>query len=212
MTDWEIHGREMVNCNCSYGCGCQFNALPTHGHCRAAVIFEINKGHYGGVKLDGLYTASNYTWDGPVHEGGGTMQLFIDDKATDAQAQAMEKIMLGEDTDDMATMWWVFAAMSPNRLETIRAPIGFDLDIEARTGKGTVGDIFEMTAEPIRNPVTGAEHRARIDLPNGFEYRIAEIGSASTRSSGEIDLSGLDSSYGQFAELHLSGKGVLEAA
>jgi hypothetical protein len=32
---WRIKGREFVNCNCSYGCPCQFNAPPTHGNCRA---------------------------------------------------------------------------------------------------------------------------------------------------------------------------------
>jgi hypothetical protein len=30
--------------------------------------------------------------------------------------------------------------------------------------------------EPIKNPATGEEHRARIALPNGFEYREAEMG------------------------------------
>jgi len=30
-------------------------------------------------------------------------------------------------------------------------------------------------AEPIRNPITGQEHRARIVLPNGFEYQEAEM-------------------------------------
>ena len=33
----------------------------------------------------------------------------------------------------------------------------------------------EFRAEPIRNPVTGEEHRARIDLPKGFEYKLAEM-------------------------------------
>ncbi|PWT80713.1 MAG: hypothetical protein C5B58_11075, partial [Acidobacteria bacterium] len=30
--------------------------------------------------------------------------------------------------------------------------------------------------EPIKNPATGEEHRARIALPNGFEYKEAEMG------------------------------------
>ena len=34
MIKWEIKAREFGNCNCDYGCPCQFNALPTHGHCR----------------------------------------------------------------------------------------------------------------------------------------------------------------------------------
>ena len=39
-----------------------------------------------------------------------------------------------------------------------------------------VDGVYEVLGEPIKNPVTGAEHRVRIDLPHGFEYRIAEMG------------------------------------
>ena len=36
MTPWELHGRELGNCNCAPGCPCQFMSLPTYGHCEAA--------------------------------------------------------------------------------------------------------------------------------------------------------------------------------
>ena len=67
-----------------------------------------------------------------------------------------------------------------------------------------------MQGEPIHNPVTGEEHRARIDLPDGFEYSIAEMGSGSSTSRGPIPIS-LENSYGQFARLHLTNKGVVHA-
>lgn len=53
MTPWEIDARELASCNCAFGCPCQFNSPPTDGTCEAAVGFIIDKGHYGGVKLDG---------------------------------------------------------------------------------------------------------------------------------------------------------------
>ena len=71
----------------------------------------------------------------------------------------------------------------------------------AATRAGSVG-------EPIKNPVTGAETRARIDLPNGFEYEIAEIGSGTTKTHGNVKLD-LKASYGQFAHLHLNNQGVV---
>ena len=43
-------------------------------------------------------------------------------------------------------------------------------------------------ASPSKNPVTGAEHRARIDLPHGFEYEIAEVGSGTTKTQGNVVL------------------------
>ena len=106
------------------------------------------------------------------------MQVIIDERADAAQRDALLKIMTGQETDDMATMWWVYSAMSPNKLEPLFMPIEFEVDVEARRGRFRVPGIVETAGEPIRNPVTGAEHRARIDLPHGFEYRIAEMGSA----------------------------------
>ena len=52
--EWEIKATEFANCNCTYGCPCQFNALPTHGHCRYVAGYQIEQGHFGKVKLDGL--------------------------------------------------------------------------------------------------------------------------------------------------------------
>jgi len=75
-----------------------------------------------------------------------------------------------------------------------------------------IPDVVEVDAEPIKNPVTGAVHRARIDLPHGFEYRIAEVGSGTARTSGAISLLKNNASYAQFAELHLSNDGVIDAA
>ena len=93
MTSWEIKAKEFANCNCAYGCPCQFNALPTHGHCEASVAFEIEEGHYGDVKLDGLRMGGVYQWPGAVHEGRGKCQPFVDERADDKQREALLKIM-----------------------------------------------------------------------------------------------------------------------
>lgn len=211
MSNWEIHGREVATCNCIQACPCQFNALPDKGWCEAAVIYEIERGRHGDTTLDGLRTASVYKWPGAVHEGDGTMQIFIDENADDAQAAALERIMLGEDTAEMATMWFVFAAMSPNRLKTRRAKIDVEIDVEERLARGSVAGAFELTAEPIRNPVTGLPHRVRIDLPHGFEYRLAEIGISTTKVTNGMKVDGIDGTYAQFADLHLTQDGVIAA-
>jgi hypothetical protein len=207
-TSWEIRGRELVNCNCSYGCPCQLNAPPTEGNCKAVMGYEIDRGHYGDVRLDGLRAALIAAWPGPIHKGNGTMQVIVDERADPRQREALRKIIHGEDTKDMATMWCVYSAMAPNKLETLYKPIDFAVDVDKRTGRMNIPGIAEMSGEPIRNPVAGAEHRARIDLPHGFEYRIAEIGSASSSVKGQIAMA-LKNSYGQFAELHLSNTGVI---
>jgi hypothetical protein len=48
----------------------------------------------------------------------------------------------------------------------------------------------------------------RIAIPNGIEFEIAEIGSASTKATGPIALD-LNDSYGQFNLLRHSGTGVV---
>jgi hypothetical protein len=206
--EWRVKATELANCNCSYACPCQFSSLPTLGFCEAAVAWHIDEGHFGNVPLDGLSAISLLKWPGAVHEGNGTMQLIIDERANPAQREALVKIMSGEETADMATMWWVYAATSPNRREPLFAPITFDVDVEARRAKISARGLIEMQGEPIRNPVTGDPHRVRIDLPQGFEYRIAEIGSAATKTTGTAVELTLQNSYGQFAHLQLSNKGV----
>ncbi|WP_433989106.1 hypothetical protein SuNHUV7_32940 (plasmid) [Pseudoseohaeicola sp. NH-UV-7] len=212
MTPWEIHGFELANCNCDTGCPCQFMSLPTKGTCEAAVALIIEKGHYGDVDLSGTKVAQMFKWPGAVHEGDGTMQTIVDENASAEQREALEKIVTGADTEEMATFWWVYSAMSPNKLETLYKPVDVTMDFEARTGSANVPGVFETTWEPLSNPVTGAEHRARINLPNGFEYHVAEVAKGTTKTHGAISLKGNDSSHAHFCEIHMNNAGVLEVA
>ncbi len=169
---------------------------------------EIEEGHYGDVKVDSLRMGGIYQWPGAVHEGRGKWQAFIDVRADENQREALLKIMSGQDTDPMATMFAVYFSTLEKVYDPIFAPIEFEVDVEGRKGRYVVPGLVETRGEPIKNPVTGAEHRARIDLPHGFEYEIAEIGSGTTKTQGNIKLD-LKSSYGQFAHLHLNNHGVV---
>jgi len=60
-------------------------------------------------------------------------------------------------------------------METLFAPISFKVDRDKRRATVWIPNIAETNIEPIKNPVTGEEHRARIVLPNGFEYKEAEM-------------------------------------
>ena len=208
MTPWEIQGRELVNCNCSYGCPCQFNALPTKGYCEAIGAIAIDKGHYGNVRLDALNVVFAFAWPGPIHEGKGKCQMVLDSKASEPQREALLKIMSGQDTDPLATVFAVFATTLETVFDPVVAPIEFEVDVDARRGRIRVKDLIEVEGQPIRNPVTGAEHRVRIDLPGGFEYELAEIGSGTGRSEGRLAIE-LRDSYAQFAQLHLNNHGPI---
>jgi len=208
MIPWEIKATEFGSCNCAYGCPCQFDALPTHGNCKGVLAMEIHKGHHGEVRLDGLRLAMIQSWPGPVHEGGGRCQRIVDERADAAQRAALLRIMDGEDTDPFATVFFVFNSLMEEVFEPIFAPIEFAADVDGRNGRILIDGLIDARGEPIKNPVTGAEHRARIDLPRGFEYEIAEMGSASTRTGGRIVFD-FEDSYGQFARVHLNNHGVV---
>lgn len=208
MTPWEIQGTELINCNCSYGCPCQFSALPTKGHCEAMGAISINSGYYGDVRLDGVSLAVVFQWPGAIHEGKGKCQPIVDERADPEQREAILKIMTGQDTEPFATMFSVFASTFEQAFDPIFTRIDFDVDVDARRGRVHVEGVFDLVGEPIRNVVTGAEHRARIDLPHGFEYELAEVGSGTSRSKGNIALD-LEGTYAQFARLHMNNKGVI---
>jgi len=206
--EWEVKGTEFANCNCIYACPCQFNALPDKGFCEAVAGYRIDQGHFGDVRLDGLRAAAMWRWPGAVHLGNGTMQLVIDERADASQRDALTKILSGQETEDMATVWWVFSAMSPNKHAPLFRAINFDVDVDARKARLEIAGLVSSAGEPIRNPITGAEHRVRIDFPQSFEFRQAEIGSGTSKTTGPVALD-LKDTYGQFAHIHLSHKGRL---
>jgi hypothetical protein len=210
MTPWEIKGRELVNCTCEYGCNCQFNALPDKGHCHAVAGIQIDQGHHGSTRLDGLRIAAIFKWPAAIHEGNGEAIAFVDKKADAKQREALLRIMTGQDTDPFATMFAVYASTVTKMNEPVFTDIDLQIDVDGRRGRVAVQDYIEMVGEPIRNKVTGKESRAQIVLPEGFEYAIAEIGSASSRTKGPVKVETKDK-YAQFARLHLNNHGVVRA-
>ena len=208
MTYWEFKGRELANCTCDYGCNCQFGGLPNKGHCYASFGLVIDEGKHGDTDLSGLKVGAIFKWPGAIHDGRGECVAFVDERADEAQRNALLSIMTGGDTDPMATMFAVFATTVEKMHEPIFVPMEVDINVEGRTAKIKIGDMVEVDGEPIKSPADGRDVRALIYLPDGFEYEYADIGSASTRAGGPVPLE-LKSSYGQFANLHLSSHGVV---
>jgi len=210
MTLWEFKGRELVNCSCDYGCNCQFNGLPDKGHCHAVAGIQIDEGHHGETPLDGLRVAAIFKWPGPIHEGNGEVIAFVDRRANEMQRNALLRIMTGQDTEPFATMFAVYASTVTKMHDPIFCDIELELDIDGRMGRIFIDSYIDTIGEPLRNKVTGATSRAQIVLPEGFEYTVADIGSASSKTTGPVAFA-LTDSYGQFAHLHLGSHGVVRA-
>ena len=211
MTKWEIKAREYTNCNCAYGCPCQFNAPPTHGDCRALMVFQVDQGHHGDTRLDGLRFALIVSWPGPIHLGRGHAVPIVDERASPEQRASLLRIVRGEDTEPGATVFQVFSTTYEKVHDPVFGKIDFEVDIDSRTSRVMIPGVAEAHGEPIVNPVTGKTHRARINLPSGFEYDVCEVASGRTRTQGAVALS-LENSHAYFAKLHLTQSGVANHA
>jgi hypothetical protein len=205
--DWSIEGPQFGNCNCAWGCPCQFNSLPTDGTCRGLSSMRIERGHFGATRLDGLCWVVTYSWPGPIHEGHGTQQFFIDERADADQRKALVEILHGRETAPGATIFQVFSTTMSNVLDPVFTRVEVDVDPDACRGRIVVPGVIDATGTPIKSPFTGQDHRVRVSLPDGFEYSEAEFGSGSTRATGAVKLD-LKDSYGQFAHIHLTQNGI----
>jgi hypothetical protein len=205
---WMIKGREFANCNCAYGCPCQFNALPTNGYCAAVIGMQIEQGYHGDTKLDGLRAVSVLSWPGPIHLGRGQAQIIIDERASQTQREALLRILTGQDTEPGATIFQVFSTTWEKVHEPRFSKIDFEADIDKPSARIKVGGCVEARGEAILNPVTKQPHRVRVNLPGGFEYTTAECGRGWSKASGPIVLE-LRDSHAHFCNLHMTGAGVV---
>jgi len=138
------------------------------------------------------------------------MQCIVDARADPRQRDALVKILHGEETEEGATIWWVFRAMSDTVHEPLFLPIDCDINLEARTARIVIADVIAAAGAPIVSPVTGREHRVRIEIPQGIEFDVAEVGSASTTADAAIQLR-LKDSYGQFSRVRQTGRGRIDS-
>ena len=143
--DWEIKAREFVNCNCDFGCPCQFNALPTHGNCESVAGFQFDEGHFGETRLDGLRAVFIGSWPGAVHQGDGSIQLIIDERADEAQREALRAILYGEETEPAANIWNIYMSMANTVHDPLYKKIDFEVDVDARTAKLVVAGQVEAS-------------------------------------------------------------------
>jgi hypothetical protein len=203
-----MSGPSITNCNCDYGCPCQFNALPTHRQCEAVAAMHIDAGHFGEVKLDGLKWVALFHWPGAVHEGNATCQAIIDERADTKQRDALLQILSGQASEPGSTFIQVFASTVTKALEPLFKPIELSIDVPKRKATIRVPGLVDTGIEPIRNSVTGAESRAQICLPDGFEFTVAEVASGTTKSNAGVKLD-LKATHSHLSRLDLTESGVI---
>lgn len=184
-TNWRLEGEWIKNCNCAFGCPCDFNAAPTHGECKGMLGMRIINGYFNAIRLDGLSFFVMVHFPGALHEGNGEAQPIIDERATPVQREALLSIMSGQHCEP-GTLFHIFSLIISRMHAPVFGPVEFSFDQTARIARVAIAGILETEVEPIRNPVTGAPHRIQVLMPDGFEHRIGEVASATIHSTGAI--------------------------
>jgi hypothetical protein len=146
MATWQIRGEYMETCNCTLLCPCitsNLAAVPTEGDCKAAVTLRIDKGHKDGVQLDGLSFIVMMYAPGAMGAGNMTVGLIIDERASDAQVEAISAIATGAVGGPMAALGPLVGKIAGVE----RRPIQFDMDGLNRAVRA--GDLVDQSCEGI---------------------------------------------------------------
>jgi hypothetical protein len=183
---WSFEADFIQACSCDYGCPCEFSAPPTTGFCEGMVAWRINTGKFDDVKLDGLGLALAVRWPKAIHEGNGTAAVYVDERATAQQRDALLQIVSGKAG---GLPFEIVVTTFSKILDPLFVPIHFQLN--GRNSAVKVGDAMDIAVEPIKNPVTGEAESVRVEHSTGFIFKSAECVSAARMkiNAGELKFS-----------------------
>jgi hypothetical protein len=156
-TQWQLSGDYFENCNCKVVCPCLISAAapltsrPTEGACDVALAFHIDRGSYGAIALDGLNLALIGHAPGPMADGNWTIAVYIDERASDQQAEALGAIFGGAEGGPMAN----FAPLIATNLGAKKVPI--DYRVNGKTRSAAIPGIMNMAVEPLPSMHPGGE-------------------------------------------------------
>jgi hypothetical protein len=170
---WRMKGEYMKNCNCIATCPCDTVGLPYPDKgCKGMAGMHIVEGHFGDVKLDGLNWAVTYDWPGALHEGNGSVQPFIDARASEAQRNALLQILSGQ----AGNAWFeVLASIVTTVHDPQFVPIEWKFDKEGRKASVNIPGALRTVSEPLVVPADGSLQRVIVRMPDGMEYKEFEV-------------------------------------
>lgn len=182
--NWTIEGELILNCNCTVFCPCVISLgkhPPTEGYCQAWAGVRIDRGLSGGVELDGLNVAMLLDIPGKMERGNWTLALWIDERATDIQFDALVSIFSGASRGTTG----LFKLLVGNFLGAERAPVQFITDGDTRTL--SVGKAIQGSVRPIEGARSGEE----VTVVNtqywmGPEVIVAEALQGRVRAFGRV--------------------------
>ncbi len=158
---WYLKGEYFENCNCDIVCQCVVNAvgilraLPNSADqsCRVTHAFEIEDGRYGDVDLSGLNVVRIMISPPgqPMIMGNFSLALYLDDRASPEQYEALSAIFGGQAGGGFARL----SALITNVLGVRAATIHYEKDGKKRRMR--VDGVTEVEVEMISGHRSGGE-------------------------------------------------------
>jgi hypothetical protein len=140
---WTLTGTFIEACSCDVTCPCYFGSAPTTGECKVFYGWHIDKGSYADVALDGLNVALAIYSPGRMDETKWKVALYYDDKAAEAQKNALIQIFTGQAGGvpaGFAEAWGeVLGAKS----------VGFDYYAKGKRRSLKIADVVETEIEAL---------------------------------------------------------------
>lgn len=127
MQGWHIEGQYMETCNCTFICPCigtNLTATPTEGDCKAAIAMKVDRGEKDGVSLDGLAFVVLMHSPGAMADGDIKVGLIIDNRANEAQTEAITAIATGAAGGPMAALGPLVSEVAGIE----KRPVSFEVD------------------------------------------------------------------------------------
>ena len=192
-TPWHVNGQYYETCNCDFICPClpgQMAVPPSKGSCTFAMAFQIDRGSYGPVSLDGLGFIVLGLTPEAMGKGNWSVGVIADDKASAQQRDAIVAIASGAAGGPMAAL----SGLVGKLLGVESASIRFD-----RTGvkwSVTAGTFVDMTAEgamginpnetePLHLDNTGHPAASRLALAHASKSHVRALGLEWDDTSGK---------------------------
>jgi hypothetical protein len=145
---------------------------------------DIAAGSCGDVALSGVKCAAIVQWPKAIHEGGGKCVFIVNPSTTDKQIDALAQIFSGK----LGGMPWELLGPTFEVVGLEKARI--TIEGEGLKSIFRAEGLLEARGDTFKDPVTGDEHLANVELPDGFIWTRGACGQGTFRAkAGELNLS-----------------------
>jgi hypothetical protein len=95
---WKLKGSYVETCSCDLICPCNasFDHGATYDYCRVVLVFDIRDGDVEGTDIGGLKIAAIAETPKVMTDGNWRLGLFVDEGASDEQADKLVKVFTGQ--------------------------------------------------------------------------------------------------------------------